>query len=116
MRTLQKNARICYYANPTGETEMLRDEWGNLTSEAVERFTEPVEMKANYSQSAGEEVLNVFGSFTDYSKTMVFAGECPLVEGSRVWIKNSTVEDSDYIVTKVAESLNFSLVALKETV
>jgi hypothetical protein len=116
MRTLQKNARTCYYANPTGETEMLKDEWGNLTSEAVEKFTEPVKLKANYSQSAGEEVLNVFGSFTDYSKTMVFAGECPLVEGSRVWIKNSTAEDSDYIVTKVAESLNFSLVALKETV
>ena len=116
MRTLQKNARVCYYANPTGETEMLKDEWGNLTSEAVEKFTEPVKMKANYSQSAGEEVLNVFGSFTDYSKTMVFAGECPLVEGSRVWIKNNTDEDSDYIVTKVAESLNFSLVALKETV
>lgn len=94
---------------------MLRDEWGNLTSEAVETFTEPVELAANYSESAGEETIRVFGSFTDYNKTMVFSNDCPLVEGSRVWIENSLDEDADYIVTKVAESLNVSLVALKET-
>lgn len=93
---------------------MLRDEWGNFTSEAVESFTEPVELTVNYSESAGEETIKVFGSFTDYNKTMVFTHDCPLVEGSHVWIKNRLDEEADYIVTKVAESLNHSLVALKE--
>ena len=113
MRNLHKNQRKCHYANPTGEERIL-DEWGNETLEAEITYSEPVEISVNYSASVGEEAIEVFGSATDYSRTMTFAGTCPLVAGSRLWIGINPTEKANYKVVKVADSLNGYMVAVSE--
>lgn len=113
MRTLQKNKRQCCYANPTGERRN-KDEWGNETLESEIIYSDPVELSVNYSASAGEEAVEVFGAATDYSRTMVFAGPCPLLEGSKLWIGINPADKANYKVVKVADSPNGYMVAVSE--
>lgn len=113
MRTLYKNKRRCCYANPTGEKRIL-DEWGNETLEVGVEYTEPAELEVNYSASVGKEAVEIFGTSTDYSRTMVFAGSCPLVEGSKLWIGINPTEKANYRVVKVADSPNGYMVAVSE--
>lgn len=113
MRTLYKNKRRCCYANPIGE-KRITDEWGNETLEISVEYTEPMELGVNYSASAGEEAVEIFGASTDYSRTMVFTGSCPLVEGAKLWIGINPTESANYRVVKVADSLNGYMVAVQE--
>ena len=106
MRTLYKNKRRCCYANPIGE-KRITDEWGNETLEVGVEYTEPMELEVNYSASVGEEAVEIFG-------TAVFAGSCPLVEGSKLWIGINHMEKANYRVVKVADSLNGYMVAVSE--
>ena len=70
MRSLEKNKRKFYYANLVG-TEPLYDEYGNETGEVKKIYSDIEEARHNISANAGEEALNVFGSQTDYSRTIV---------------------------------------------
>lgn len=113
MRNLYKNQRKCHYANPAGEERIL-DEWGNETLELEIIYGDPVELSVNYSASAGEETVEVFGTATDYSRTMVFTGSCPLIEGAKLWIGINPTESANYRVIKVADGLNGYMVAVQE--
>lgn len=114
MRVLEKNKRSYHYANPTGETIMKKDENGFYSSEVENEYEPIVRAKANYSSVNGEQVVSAFGTFDDYNAVMVFAGECPLIEGSKLWIDRPIDKEADYSVKKVAKSLNGCLVALKK--
>ena len=114
MRSLQRNCRNLYYAIPQDEEPIL-DEYGNETLEVRKTYSEPVLLKANVSANVGQDEMNVFGSMTEYSRTVSISGnKCPLVEGCRVWFGVDTTESHNYVVTKVADSKNSFLVALRE--
>lgn len=92
---------------------MVKDEEGYFTSE-IEIEYEPIRKeKANYSSVNGEQIVNAFGTFDDYSMVMIFADKCPLIEGAKLWINNPIDKEADYLVRKVAQSINGHLVALK---
>ena len=114
MRSLQRNTRKLYYDVPTGY-EAILDEYGNDTLEQRTVYSDPVPMMANVSANVGEDAVSVFGSMTEYSRTITYCGDnCPLVEGSRVWFGVSTTEANNYVVVKVADSKNGYLIALRE--
>ena len=117
MRNLNRNKRELWYAIQTGSTPIL-DEYGNDTLEVEAVFSSPLHLQANVSANVGQEAIEVFGSQTEYSRTVSIAGgECPLVEGCRVWFgkePNDAGDDNNYVVTRVADSKNGFLVALRE--
>ena len=114
MRSLQRNQRELYYAVPIG-TEPIRDEYGNDTLEVRITYSSPTLLRANVSANVGEDLAAVFGSKTEYSRTIAIAGtECPLVEGCRVWFSVPVTQSNNYRVAKVADSKNGFLVALQE--
>lgn len=117
MRSLHKNKRDLWYAIPVGSNPIL-DEYGNETLEVEGVFSSPLYLLANVSANAGQEAVEVFGSQTEYSRTVCIAGaECPLVEGCRVWFgaePNHTADNHNYVVSRVADSKNGFLVALRE--
>lgn len=114
MRSLQRNCRDLYYAIPRGE-EPLLDDYGNETLEVEKIYSEPVLLKANVSANIGQDEMNVFGSMTEYSRTVSISGtECPLTEGCRVWFGVDTTKSNNYVVIKVADSKNGFLIALRE--
>lgn len=117
MRNLIRNKRELWYAIRVGSTPIL-DDYGNDTLEVEAVFTFPLYLHANVSANVGQEAIEVFGSQTDYSRTVSIAGnECPLIEGCRVWFgvePNEQATNHNYTVARVADSKNGYLVALRE--
>ena len=116
MRNLIRNKRTLWYAVPMGNTPIL-DEYGNDTLEVEMEFSSPLPFQANISASMGQEAVEVFGSQTEYTRTVSITGDCPLVEGCRVWFGIEPNEDGtnhNYTVARVADSKNGCLVALRE--
>lgn len=114
MRMLQRNQRTLFYANPTEVLAPIMDEYGNETGEVSEVYTEPVEIKLNISAAVGQEAIEVFGSETSYTRVIAADASCPIVERARVWYQRSTTQPHNYVVRKVADSLNSKLLALSE--
>lgn len=117
MRDLIRNKRELWYAIQVGSTPIL-DDYGNDTLEVEVAFSSPLYLMANVSANVGQEAVEVFGSQTEYSRTVCIAGrECPLVEGCRVWFGSEPNEQEtnyNYTVARVADSKNGYLVALRE--
>lgn len=114
MRSLHRNKRELYYAVPQ-ETEKIFDEYGNDTLEVRKTYSSPTLLMANVSANAGQEAVETFGSQTEYSRTISFAGtDCPLVEDTRVWFGADITGPNNYTVVKVADSKNGYLIALRE--
>ncbi len=114
MRDLIRNKRGLWYAVPNGSVPIL-DEYGNDTLEVDVAFSSPFHLQANVSANVGQEAIEVFGSQTEYSRTVSITGrECPLIEGCRVWFGKKPNEGHNYVVTRVADSKNGFLVALRE--
>lgn len=116
MRNCQRNYRTIWFANPTGETESVKDEYGNDTLEVKTIYDTPKKMKCNIGSSGGQDVVEIFGSTTEYQRIISFSGSdiCPLKEGCRVWFGVDATSAHNYRVVKVADSKNCSIVALRE--
>ena len=114
MRSLHRNKRDLWYALPIDTREIL-DEYGNTTLEVETIYGSPSLLRCNVSANIGQEAVEVFGAQTEYSRTVSIAGrKCPLVEGCRVWFGVTPDGDSNYVVARVADSVNGFLVALRE--
>lgn len=114
MRDLNRNKRSLWYAIPEG-TQPILDDYGNDTLEVEAVFSSPLHLQANVSANVGQEAIEVFGSQTEYSRTLSITGAgCPLVEGCRVWFGIEPTEQANYTVARVADSKNGFLLALRE--
>ena len=112
MRSLFRNQRSFYYATVTG-TESIVDEYGNDTLETRTIYSAPIVSKANISANIGEDAVEIFGTQTEYSRTVSMT-DCPLKEGDKVWFDVDPMGENNYVVAKVADSKNGFLVALRE--
>ena len=113
MRDLKRNQRVIHYANVVG-TEPILDEYGNDTLEVRTVYGPPTLLHCNVSANMGQEAVEVFGSQTEYSRTISLTGSCPLMEGSRVWFMAAPEGQFNYTVARVADSKNGFLIALRE--
>lgn len=117
MRDMKRNQREIWYAVPTGTVPIL-DEYGNDTLEVETIYLPPAIMMCNVSANVGQEAVEVFGTQTEYSRTISLTDDsCPLLEGCRVWFgvaPNDAGDNHNYTVVRVADSKNGFLVALRE--
>lgn len=122
MRTMIRNRRTFYYASLVSE-EMGKDSDGNYTEE-VYTYSDPVRKTGVITAANGEAVTQLFGANERYDKVITLnLGENILAIGSVLWVDTMPVIDEktgktdtpyDYIVIKVAESLNFVNVAIRK--
>lgn len=114
MRCLNRNKRPLHYALYITD-EPIFDEYGNETSESIPTYGEIIELRCNVSAATGEEAVQAFGSFTNYTRAVCVAdNNCPIAEQTIVWFGVATTEPHNYIVTRKADSKNGILYALKE--
>ena len=114
MRSLERNKRTLYYALYQND-ELIIDEQGFETGESKPTYGEITELRCNISSASGEEIVEAFGSFTNYTRAVSVAdNNCPLAENSIVWFGIPTTEPYNYIVTLKADSKNGIMYALKE--
>ena len=122
MRTMTRNRRTFYYASLNTVT-MGTDKDGNYTEEQYS-YSDPVEKQGVITAANGEAVTQLFGANERYDKVITLnLGENVLAIGSVLWVDTMPVIDEktgktdtpyDYIVVKVAESLNFINVAIRK--
>lgn len=114
MRALNRNKRKIYYALYTGN-EVVFDEYGNETGESKPIYGDAVELRCNISAASGEDAVQAFGSFTNYTRSVcVSDNACPITEESIIWFGIEPSEPHNYIVTHKADSKNGILYALQE--
>ena len=124
-------------------TDVIVDENGNETGEVVPHYAEAVAYYANVSPATGQAKTEQFGNLDSYDKVIVTNDmSCPIdehtvlfldkqpeyneivtheiVEGSALYADNEVVEHVykqpkyDYIVKRVAKSLNHISIAVRK--
>ena len=132
MRCLARNKCTFFYAQQNGQTELI-DEYGNASGQYKVIYTDPVEIKGNVSAAQGEMQTRQFGESETYDKVIVLDNQlAPIDEYSVLWVdslpeltvKGQLVTDEngeiktphDYIVKKVARSLNSVSIAISKVI
>ena len=122
MRCLVRNKRKFYYASYIGETE-ITDEYGNATGEYNLAYENPIQLLGNVSAAQGEIQSRQFGESESYDKVIVLDdSDTPIDEYAILWVDTlphlnedgSTDTPHDYIVRKVARSLNGVSIAISK--
>lgn len=124
MRCMNRNKVKFFYALYLGKAP-IKDEYGNDTGEYEVKHGSPVEFSANISAAKGETQTRQFGENEIYDKVIVMDENAPPIdEYSILWVDSTpTVKEDgttetphDYIVKKVAKSLNVVSVAISKVV
>lgn len=130
MRCLARNKCTFFYALHGEQTELI-DEYGNKTGQYKISYTDPVEMRGNVSAAQGEIQTRQFGDSETYDKVIVLDDPlAPIDEYSVLWVdsqpeltvkgqlatdENGNIKTPhDYIVKKVARSLNSVSIAISK--
>lgn len=119
MRALRRNKRLIYYCLYAGKVAVV-DSDGNETGEQAISYGVPVELYANVSPATGTNDVEQFGNDLDYDKVIVTDDiNCPIDEHSVLIVDDEPVyEDGnvnfDYIVRRVAKSLNSVSIAISK--
>lgn len=114
MRCLNRNKRELYYALYEDETPNI-DEYGNETGESTPQYGKAIALRCNVSSAMGEDVVQAFGNFTNYSRVVCVADKnCPIDEDSIIWFGIPPDEPYNYIVTRKADGINGTLYAIRE--
>lgn len=122
MRCLRRNKSKFFYALYKEKTP-LEDDYGNKTGEYEIAYEKPVALKGNISAARGETITRQFGEDVTYDRVIVLEDpQCPINEFSVLWIDTEPVLDADgttktphdYVVTKVATSINSVAIAVSK--
>lgn len=129
MRCLLRNMVIFHYALYEGKNE-IEDEYGNTTGEYELIYSKPVKCRANISAAQGEVQSRQFGESESYDKVIVLdKADIPINEYSILWVdttpliengelaldeRGEIITPHDYIVKKVARSLNCVSIAISK--
>ena len=119
MRCLNRNSIGFYYAVYQGSTPVLvKDEYGNEieTGEYEVSYDEPEYARGNISPAKGAVAVEVVGSAEGYDRVLVVDDpDTPIDEYTVLWVDtDDTDEPYDYIVRKVARSLNSASIAISK--
>jgi len=107
MRSLERNKQTIYYALYEDKTP-IKDEYENETGEYEILYSSPTPLRINVSAARGENSTRAFGETENYDKVLVTDDlSVPISETSILWIDSlDTEQPHDYIVVRVAKSLN----------
>lgn len=120
MRCMVRNRTKFYYALYIDKKE-LTDEYGNSTGEYEVLHGNPVIASGNISGAMGETQIRQFGESESYDKVIVLDNpNTPIDEYSILWVDTpphlnpdgTTETPHDYIVKRVAKSLNSVAIAI----
>lgn len=120
MRCLKRNKQQFHYSLYI-KKEPIKDEYGNQSGEYKVLYSDPVRCKGNISVATGSSETEQFGSSIEYDKVIVIDDtNCPIEESSVLFIDKEPTRDDDgnllfdYIVKKVAKSLNSVSIAISK--
>jgi hypothetical protein len=119
---MARNKTTFYYALYIGQTEII-DEYGNATGQYSVTYGDPIKALGNVSAAQGEMQTRQFGESEVYDKVIVLDDvNTPIDEYSILWVDTlpllngdgSTDTPHNYVVKKVAKSLNSVTIAISK--
>ena len=121
MKTLARNKKTLYYALQTGISSVT-DEYNQFSGQYEVQYATPVEVRMHISPARGEAILEQFGIQEQYDKVLITDDmDCPIAEDSVLWLNTVPVIESgvtetpyDYLVVRVAKSLNNIAIAIRK--
>jgi len=122
MKCLERNKSKFFYALYDSE-EAVVDEYGNATGEHNVKHGDPIECHANVSAAKGETSARQFGENESYDKVIVLDDmNISIDEQTILWVDTlptldedgATSTPHDYVVKKVARSLNSVSIAISK--
>lgn len=122
MRCMVRNKSKFYFSSYLDKTAIL-DENGNKTGEYAVLYSDPIQVYGNLSAAQGEIESRQFGESESYDKVIVLDDRnTPINEYSILWVDTlphlnpdgSTDTPHDYIVKKIARSLNGVSIAIQK--
>lgn len=128
MKCMEKNKVKFFYALYESKEPVI-DDYGNSTGEYEVIHSEPQEFFANISAAKGTTQTQQFGDNIAYDKVIIFDSDAPSIdEYSVLWVdtmpeldeyghlavndEGEIITPHDYVVKKVAKSLNTVSVAI----
>ena len=122
MRNLEINKSSFYFAN-FKDTEKVKDENDHFTGEIIVLYHKPVKIKKHISGAKGSSYNETFGTDINYDKTILFTKDefkkLGITENTIFFLnvapkKEGNTYKYDYIVSKIAETINQVVVAIKK--
>lgn len=130
MKCMSRNKVSFYYALYEKRVP-ITDEYGNVTGEYEVLHGNPIEFFANISAAKGESNTRQFGENESYDKVIVMDNDSPPIDiYTDLWVdtvpqldedgalvldeKGEVITPHDYIVKKVAKSLNNVSIAVSK--
>ena len=130
MKCLSRNKVKFFYALYESRVP-IEDEYGNATGEYEVLHGNPIAFFANISAAKGESTTRQFGENESYDKVIVMDNDSPLIDiYTNLWVdtvplldengalaldeKGEVITPHDYIVKKVAKSINSVSIAISK--
>lgn len=117
MRCMTRNKVTFFYALYDHKEEII-DEYGNATGQYEVFYTDPIRTTGNISPSQGEMQTRQFGDSDIYDKVIILDNPKTLInEHAILWVDTLPTDTNtphDYIVKKVARSLNGVAIAISK--
>lgn len=130
MVCMNRNKSAFFYALYVSK-EQGTDDYGNPTGGVDVSYGDPQEFRANISAAKGETQTRQFGESENYDKVIVMGSDAPPIdEYSILWVdtvpqlddkgalvlneEGEVITPHDYIVKKVARSLNSVSIAISK--
>lgn len=119
---MERNKQVFYFSSFTDKVEIV-DDYGNRTGEYEVLYDNPTKLSGNISAAMGEMQNRQFGESELYDKVIVLGNpNVSIDEYSILWVDTlptlkedgSTDTPHDYIVKKIARSLNSVSIAISK--
>lgn len=115
MQLLRRNKRTIKYKTYSHEQTPMVDEDGFYTGEYTEGYSDIKTLKAYTTANRGDASEEMFGTSLDYDNVIYVELNSDIDEYSLLWVEETdTTKDNDYIVRRVATSLNHKAIAIKK--
>lgn len=119
MKCMDRNKSECWYLLYDGKTMNMSDD-GYETGQMSVKYKDAVKMLANISPASGAAQVEQFGQFVSYDKVIVTDDmSCPISEDTVPFVDKEPEYDGekplyDYVVKRVAKSLNSISIAISK--
>lgn len=114
MKLLRRNLRSIWYRLFQGQTAQM-DADGFETGETTVSYSDPISLLCSVSPASGDILADTFGTVETYDKVIITDDlSCPIDENSILFVDADTSGTHDYVVKRVAKSLNFIAYAVSK--
>lgn len=109
---LNKNKQEFRYKLLTSSEVPVLDPDGFESGEYVKAYTSKYTAYASISPATGEARERAFGTNAEYDRMICASTDFGMDENSLLWIDDLDAENNDYIVKRIAKSINCVRIAI----